>query len=78
MRRAIPPHPQYAFMSWCSVKAQDQLYLLTDVNAGGVFQTSKESAGPFQESSPSLLTGIQDFSMIKYQTDQPTKRRRCS
>jgi hypothetical protein len=24
----IPPLPQYAFMAWCSVKAQEQLYLL--------------------------------------------------
>jgi hypothetical protein len=24
---AIPPLPQYAFMAWCSVKAQGQLYL---------------------------------------------------
>jgi hypothetical protein len=23
----IPPLPQYAFMAWCSVKAQGQLYL---------------------------------------------------
>jgi hypothetical protein len=27
MRRAIPPLPQYAFMAWCSVKVQRQLYL---------------------------------------------------
>jgi len=27
MSRAIPPLPQYAFMAWCSVKAQGQLYL---------------------------------------------------
>jgi hypothetical protein len=25
----IPPLPQYAFMAWCSVKAQGQLYLFT-------------------------------------------------
>jgi hypothetical protein len=24
---AIPPLPRYAFMAWCSVKAQGQLYL---------------------------------------------------
>jgi hypothetical protein len=24
---AIPPFPQHAFMAWCSVKAQGQLYL---------------------------------------------------
>jgi hypothetical protein len=27
MSGAIPPLPQYAFMVWCSVKAQGQLYL---------------------------------------------------
>jgi hypothetical protein len=27
MRGAIPPLRQYAFMGWCSVKAQGQLYL---------------------------------------------------
>jgi len=27
MRRAIPRLPEYAFMAWCSVKAQGQLYL---------------------------------------------------
>jgi hypothetical protein len=28
MSGAIPPLPQYAFMAWCLVKAQRQLYLL--------------------------------------------------
>jgi len=28
---AIPPLPQYAFMAWCSVKAQGQLYLLAPI-----------------------------------------------
>jgi hypothetical protein len=28
MRGAIPPLPQYAFMAWCSVKAQGQLKIL--------------------------------------------------
>jgi hypothetical protein len=27
MREAIPPLPQYAFMTWCSTKAQGKLYL---------------------------------------------------
>jgi hypothetical protein len=27
MSEAIPPLSQYAFMEWCSVKAQAQLYL---------------------------------------------------
>jgi hypothetical protein len=27
MREVTPPLPQYAFMAWCSVKAQGQLYL---------------------------------------------------
>jgi hypothetical protein len=29
MSGAIPPLSQYAFMAWCSVKAQGQLYLTT-------------------------------------------------
>jgi len=28
MRGVIPPFLQYAFMAWCSVKAQGQIYLL--------------------------------------------------
>jgi hypothetical protein len=28
MRGAVRTLPQYAFMAWCSVKAQDELYLL--------------------------------------------------
>jgi hypothetical protein len=27
MSGAIPPFPEYAFMAWCSIKAQGQLYL---------------------------------------------------
>jgi hypothetical protein len=27
MSGAVPPLPQYAFMAWCSVKAQGQLYI---------------------------------------------------
>jgi len=27
MRGAIPPLPQYAFVAWCLVKAQGQIYL---------------------------------------------------
>jgi len=27
MRGAIPPLSQYTFITWCSVKAQGQLYL---------------------------------------------------
>jgi hypothetical protein len=34
MRGAIPPLPQYAFMAWCLVKAQRQLYLLPFVLCG--------------------------------------------
>jgi len=26
--RVVPPLPQYAFMQWCLVKAQGQLYAL--------------------------------------------------
>jgi hypothetical protein len=28
MSGAVPSLPQYALMAWCSVKAQEQLYLL--------------------------------------------------
>jgi hypothetical protein len=28
MSGVIPPLPQYAFMAWCSVKAQGQLYFI--------------------------------------------------
>jgi hypothetical protein len=28
MRGALPPFPQYAYMAWCSFKAQRQIYLL--------------------------------------------------
>jgi hypothetical protein len=33
IRRAIPPFSQYAFMAWCSVTAQGQLYLIQFRNA---------------------------------------------
>jgi hypothetical protein len=33
MNGSIPPLPQYAFMAWCSVKAQEQLYLLQSYNS---------------------------------------------
>jgi hypothetical protein len=36
MSGTIPPFPQYAFMAWCSVKAQGQLYL-TFYQPGGLF-----------------------------------------
>jgi len=36
MRGSISPLPQYAFMAWCSVKEQAQLYLyLTDFQTYG-------------------------------------------
>jgi hypothetical protein len=31
MSGAIPPFPQYAFMPWCSVKAQGQLYFFFSI-----------------------------------------------
>jgi hypothetical protein len=31
MSGAIPPLSQYAFMAWCSVKAQGQLYFYLDL-----------------------------------------------
>jgi hypothetical protein len=30
MNGAVPPLPHYAFMAWCSVKAQGQLYLYVE------------------------------------------------
>jgi len=32
MSEAIPPLPQYAFMAWCLVEAQGQLYLYILLN----------------------------------------------
>jgi len=33
MCRTIPPLSQYAFMAWCSVKAQGQFYLTFTTNS---------------------------------------------
>jgi hypothetical protein len=41
MRGAIPPLPQYAFMAWCSVKAQGQLFTFTCIKHS-IFCTSLE------------------------------------
>jgi hypothetical protein len=38
MRRAIPPIPQYAFMAWCSVEAQGQLYFMLHVYPPSFFE----------------------------------------
>jgi hypothetical protein len=35
MRGSVPPLPHYAFMAWCSVKAQVQPYLLPSVRENG-------------------------------------------
>jgi hypothetical protein len=45
MSGAIHPLPQYAFMVWCSVKAQGQLYLYNDrINrANKMFERSEKS-----------------------------------
>jgi hypothetical protein len=40
IRRTIPPFPQYAFMAWCSLKAQGQLYL-TSVHSMTLSQLHK-------------------------------------
>jgi len=37
MRGAIPPLPQYAFMVWCSVKAQGQLNLYLCRERWGIY-----------------------------------------
>jgi len=39
MRGAIHPLPQYAFMGWCSVKAQGQLYVLPSTNVYPLVET---------------------------------------
>jgi hypothetical protein len=48
MRGAIPSLPQYAFMAWCSVKAQGQLFLCllpfneeSDIFSRPVFEIKK-------------------------------------
>jgi hypothetical protein len=41
MSGAIPPLPQYAFMAWCSVKAQGQLYLYLQGETGYLKVTGK-------------------------------------
>jgi hypothetical protein len=41
MRGSIPPFLQYVFMSWCSVKAQGQLYLYLYVFFSCDFRFSK-------------------------------------
>jgi hypothetical protein len=38
MRGAIPPLSQYALMAWRSVKAQEQLYVITTTTTTTVFQ----------------------------------------
>jgi hypothetical protein len=40
IRGAIPSLPQYAFMAWCSVKAQGKLYLYLDDDDDDDFRQS--------------------------------------
>jgi hypothetical protein len=59
MSGAIPPLPQYAFIAWCSVKAQGQLYLyLLAGPEGSVPQILKPATGHDSKpiSSPPILT----------------------
>jgi hypothetical protein len=42
MSGAIPPLPQYAFMAWCSAKAQEQLYLLPSTDKSISFSSWAE------------------------------------
>jgi hypothetical protein len=45
MSGAIPPFPQYAYIAWCSVKAQGQLYLyLETVRAVRLKKKSMETS----------------------------------
>jgi hypothetical protein len=43
MSGVIPPLPQYAFMAWCSVKAQGQLYLYLYMNVNTVKSTKNRT-----------------------------------
>jgi hypothetical protein len=52
MSRAIPPLTQYAFMAWCSVKPQGQLYLLS-VKSYHFFAVKKGSHLDTKEGKPS-------------------------
>jgi len=45
MSGAIPPLPQYAFMAWCSVKAQQQLYLYPSPLRNSVAPFIPENSG---------------------------------
>jgi hypothetical protein len=46
MRGAIPPHPQYVFMAWCSVKHRDKFtfafYLLATTRIKGGKKSGRE------------------------------------
>jgi hypothetical protein len=46
MRGGIPPLPQYAFMVWCSVEAQGQLYLYILKGLEALTRTSNNESGP--------------------------------
>jgi hypothetical protein len=49
MSGAILPLPQYAFMAWCSVKAQGQLYLyLSDMRISSGFKWLMASFAPIK------------------------------
>jgi hypothetical protein len=66
MSGAIPPLPQYAFMVWCSVKAQGQLLLMLYLNNNGKEQkfrpTSLHShtltSGFVTSSEPAMITWL--------------------
>jgi hypothetical protein len=62
MSGAVPPLPQYAFVAWCSVKAQGQLYLclLPERKAGLV------GPGHVWEDDIDQLRTMHDISQIRY------------
>jgi len=48
MGGVIPPPPQYAFMAWCSVKAQGQLPLPADMCTMTYYNTQYNSSINFK------------------------------
>jgi hypothetical protein len=42
MGGAIPPFPQYAFMAWCLVKVQGQIYLFLPLSKAAQLQFSQD------------------------------------
>jgi hypothetical protein len=77
MSGAIPPLPHYTFMAWCSVKAQEQLYLLPLFTDGASkWATTVSSIPMYRSHSPShiirhyIIFGIGSASLNKVRTNE--------